>query len=131
MPITYAIDQAAGIIRTRCRDDVTLPEVLAHFDDLAVHPDCPPRLDVLLDFRGMTSVPTSDQLRAAGEKMKGVRSKVQFGAIAIVVSSDAQFGIAQMFEVAAARMLGMSRVFRDLYEGERWLRSQREPESST
>ena len=38
MPVTYTIDAASGIIDTRCAGPVTLPQVLAHFDDLAADP---------------------------------------------------------------------------------------------
>jgi hypothetical protein len=130
VPITYSIDRPAGVIRTRCRDPVTLPEVLGHFEELTADPECPPRLDVLLDFRGMTSVPTSEQLQAAGERMREIRSRIAFGACAIVVDNDAVHATAMIFQVAAARNLRASRIFHDLYEAERWLKTQREPDLS-
>jgi hypothetical protein len=126
VPITYSIDPTLGVIRTRCRDFVTLPEVLGHFEELVSDPESPRKLDVLLDLRGVTSVPTAENLQAAGERVREVRPRIEFGACAIVVDTDAMYATAMVFQVTAARNLRASRVFRDLYEAERWLKSQRE-----
>lgn len=131
MPVTYSLDLPAGVVRTRCREFVTLPEVLGHFEALAADPDRPPRLDVLLDLRAVTSLPSSDKLRAAGEKMRVLRPSLEFGVCAIVVDSDPQHATAMLFQVAAARSFTASRIFRDLYEAERWLKTQREPDSGS
>ena len=48
MPVTYKIDKADGIIRTKCTGPVTIGEVIEHFHALERDPDCPSRLDVLL-----------------------------------------------------------------------------------
>ena len=56
VPVVYQISK--GLIRTRCYGPVTLPEVAEHFRELERDPDCPPRLDVLLDLRDITSLPS-------------------------------------------------------------------------
>ena len=66
MPVLYEIDQARGLIHTRCVGAATFAEVMGHFAALAADPACPPRLAVLLDLRETTSSPQPDQLRAAG-----------------------------------------------------------------
>jgi len=127
VPVTYSIDRVDAVVRTRCQGFVTLPEVLAHFDELANDPSRPQKLDVLLDLRSMTSLPATDKLRSVGDKMGEVRARVEFGACAIVVDSDPLYATAMLFEVVAARAFRSSRVFRDLYEAERWLKAQRSP----
>lgn len=126
MPVTYRIDSAVGLIRTRCEGFVTLPEVLAHFHELAADPDCPPLLDVLLDLRFITSVPSIDKLQAVGTEIARIRPVVEFGACAIVAEKDEVFATAKVFEVVAARMFQASRVFRRISEAEEWLTSQRQ-----
>jgi hypothetical protein len=129
VPVTYTLDIPAGLVRTRCRGAVTLPEVLEHFDMLASDRDRPPRMDVLLDLRGDTSLPSSAQLRTAAEKMRSLRPSLEFGVCAVLVDSDTQHATAMLFQVAAARAFTASRIFRDLYEAERWLKTQREPDA--
>jgi hypothetical protein len=136
MPITYQIDTAEGIIRTKCIGDVTLDEVIGHFQQLACHPDCPDHLDVLLDLSKETTTPKSQELRVVTSAIGGVRSRVQFGACAIVARRDALFGMLRMFEVFAEELFRKTRIFSSTSEAETWLAVQHKagrrqsPESS-
>jgi hypothetical protein len=121
MSVTYRIDQAKRRIHTRCVGAVTLDEVLQHFADLVRDPDCPGRLDVLLDLSETTSLPTSYQLTAVTTEVARVRPRVQFDGCAIIAMQDALFGMARMFEVFAENYFGATRVCRTMDEGIRWL----------
>jgi hypothetical protein len=121
MTVTYRIDQAKRRIHTRCVGAVTLDEVLQHFADLVRDPDCPARLDVLLDLSETTSLPTSYQLSAVTTEVARVRPRVQFDGCAIIATQDALFGMARMFEVFAENYFGATRVCRTMDEGTRWL----------
>jgi len=125
MAITYLIDQAQGLIRTRCIRDVTLEEVMAHFRELEENPDCPQRLDVLLDLSEMTTVPESEELRTVCSVISGVRPRVQFGACAIVATKDALYGMIRMFEIFAEQQFASLQTFREHGEAEKWLQSVR------
>ena len=70
MAVTYQIDKAGRIIRTRCIGLVTLEEVIDHFRVLARDPDCPDYLDVLLDLSEQTSVPTKENLRQPSDQQR-------------------------------------------------------------
>jgi len=96
-----------------------------HFDELEKDPDCPPRLDVLLDFSDMQSLPDTDQLVAVADQMRHVAYRVKFGACAIVAKSDIMFGIARMYTVYAEPHFATARVFRDFLQAEFWLNSMR------
>ena len=124
MPVTYEIDTKNAVIRTRCTGYVTLPEVLEHFRELASS-RCPSELDVLLDLRSSTSLPTDDQLRMVGAAIQGIRENVRFGSCAIVAPQDPMYGTAMIFEVFAARGFRESRVFREIGEAEYWLSGRR------
>jgi hypothetical protein len=121
MTVTYQIDQAKRRIHTRCAGAVTLDEVLQHFADLVGDPDCPARLDVLLDLSETTSLPTSHQLTAVTTEVARVRPRVQFDGCAIIATQDALFGMARMFEVFAESYFVATHVFRTMDEGTRWL----------
>jgi len=107
MPITYRIDRERSRIVTTCAGDVTLPEVT-------------PRLNVLLDLTRQTSVPMAPQIQAAADRV-GLVTNVVFEACAIVVSREAMFGMARMFEVLARGHFAVLRTFRDRQESEEWL----------
>ena len=125
MPVTYQIDKANGIIRTRCIGPVTIEEVIDHFRVLERDPDCPDRVDVLLDVSEETSVPTKENLREVSHEISRIRGNVQFGRCAIVASSDVLFGMLRMFEVFAEQCFRQTYVFRTVGEAEAWLVSQR------
>src|SRR5262249_25084409 len=98
MPITYRIDRERSRIITTCSGDVTLPEVMAHFDELQRDPEVSPRLNVLLDLTQQTSIPLARQMQAAADRV-GLVTNIVFEACAIVASREAMFGMARMFEV--------------------------------
>jgi hypothetical protein len=130
MPVIYQLDASNGIIRTRCVGEVTLEEVLGHFRDLARDPDCPRRLDVLLDLSEQTSLPESQELRAVAYEMSRVRERVEFGTCAVVAYENALFGMLRMFQVFTEELCGETWVFRSLPEAEAWLAERREARRS-
>jgi hypothetical protein len=124
MPIQYRIDPERGRIRTTCSGNVTLDDVLAHFDALERDPQCPPRLDVLLDLTTQETPPRPDQLRSVAEHIRAVTGPA-FGLCAIVTSSESMFGLLRMFEVYAEAHFEQLRVFRDSAAAEAWLDAAR------
>jgi hypothetical protein len=126
MPVTYQIDAESGIIRTRCIGAVTLKEVLGHFQDLIRDPDCPRRLDVLLDLSEETSLPESEEIRIVAYEISRVRERVEFGTCAVVACSDALYGMLRMFQVFTEEVFAETWVFRSLSEAEAWLVERRD-----
>ena len=124
MPVTYEIDKANRIIRTRCIGAVTIEEVVDHFRVLEGDPDCPDRIDVLLDLSEVTSLPNRGNLQDVTRAMSRIRDRVQFGSCAIVACTDALFGFIRMFEVLAEPHFSESHVFWTLTEAEAWLTSK-------
>ena len=124
MPVKYQIDKVNRIIRTRCIGPVTIEEVVGHFRALERDPDCPDRMNVLLDLREETSVPKKENLEEVTREIRRIRGRVHFGTCAIVACTDAPFGMLRMFEVFAEEYFRESRVFRTASEAEAWLASQ-------
>jgi hypothetical protein len=124
MPVTYEIDRKRERIRTRCIGAVTIEEVVGHFAALGQDPDCPDRADVLLDLSEQTSIPTKEHLEVVTRAIRGVRSRVQFGAFAVVAFQDALFGMLRMLEVFAEQYFQETCVFRTVAEAEAWLDSR-------
>ena len=125
MPVTYQIDKANRIIRTKCTGPVTIEEVLDHFRLLEGNPNCPDRADVLLDLSKQSSIPDAENLREVTSAIRKIQYRVQFGTCAIVARQDALFGMLRMFEVFAEKYFSAIGVFRTINEAEAWLASQR------
>jgi len=123
MPVTYRIDPGRRRILTRCTGETTLPEVLAHFDELERDPRVPGGADVLLDLMGMTSLPNVGQLRSAADRAAAAGGKVRFGAIAIVSDGRDAAGMARAFGTLTAQLFTSSGVFSSRVEAETFLES--------
>jgi hypothetical protein len=121
MPITYRIDSELNRIVTRCTGETMLKEVLGHFDELEADPDVPKHADVLLDLTEITNLPNVGQIRAAAERAGDASRKVGFGSCAIVVGSEAWFGMARVFEAFTERYFERGSVFRSREAAEVWL----------
>jgi len=124
MPVLYRIDKTNAMIRTTCEGNVTFAEVVDHFKILIQDPDCPARLDVLLDLSSTTSIPGPLQLRAVSDQIGLIHQRVAFGACAIVATREVLYGMLRMFEVFAGRWFQGIRVCRTLDEARNWLNSQ-------
>jgi hypothetical protein len=121
MPVRYQINHEASIIETRCTGEVTMDEVLGHFQQLEAEPSLPGRLDVLLDLENSTTLPESAQLLEVTQAIERLKTKVEWGTCAIIASCDALFGMIRMFEVFAEGLFARTRVFRERKEAESWL----------
>lgn len=126
MPVTYQIDAATAIIRTKCSGDVTLDEVIGHFHELERDPHRGDRLDVMLDLSEQTSIPQSGDLRVVTREIGNIRASVQFGACAIVACTDVLFGMIRMFQVFTEDLFREVCVFRSVPEAEEWLAGRRD-----
>lgn len=125
MPVTYEIESEAGILRTRCRGQVTFEEAIGHFRALEGDDSLPRPVDALLDLTETQSLPETNQIRSVAVEVDRVRSHVQWGASAIVASGDALYGMTRMFHAFVERFFAASNVFRNIEEAERWLASMR------
>lgn len=124
MPVTYTIDAERRRIATRCGDFTTLREVLSHFDELELDPDCPRDAEVLLDLTEMTAPPNLDQMRSAAARASDAARRIRFGSCAILVGNEAMFGMARVFEAFADGSFPRISVFRSRDAAEEWLETQ-------
>lgn len=108
---------------------MTLQEVIDHLRKLQQDPECPERLDVLLDLSEASSLPEC-QLLVVITELKKIRSAVSFDACAIQASRPSLFGMMRMFEVLAEELFRVTRTFQSATEAETWLLSEQEMPST-
>lgn len=130
MPVRYRIGPEHRLIRTNCYGDVTTEECVQHFRMLASDPLAADELDVFLDLSEASTIPLNFELMRIVDAMQTVRSRVRFGACAILVANAPLFGMMRVFEVFAEKLFRVVRTFRDREQAEAWLASQRMAEKS-
>jgi hypothetical protein len=123
MPISYSINVSAALITTRCVGHVTVAEVLEHFKELPRVWPAVDRLDVFLDLRELTSLPTLAELQEVAAEIEGQIGPHRFGRCAVVTdgSRDLLHESMQMFEILVNPLFEEIRVFRSALEAVVWL----------
>jgi hypothetical protein len=118
MAVGYSIDREREIVLSRGWSEVLGKDVLMHARTLGADNQFVPHYDQLIDLR---HVDRSD-ITANAIWSLAVDSPFRAGAQrAIVVGSDAHFGLARMFEALRYGMGEDILVTRDIDEGIRWL----------
>jgi hypothetical protein len=125
MPIAYDIDTDRRLIRTRCPQGTTLADVLAHFAELRAIPSLPQPLNVLLDLSGMDELPGLGQMEAAAGGTASLTPNLRWGALAIVVGTEAARQTATIYGALISYYFERVRVFRDPTEADLWLPAAR------
>ena len=121
LPITYSIDVPSALITTKCIGRVTVEEVLEHFRELPrVWPPVD-RLDVFLDLRQQTSLPTLEELQSVAAEMETQIGTHRFGRCAVVTDRNLVYESAQMFQVLVNRYFDEIHVFRTAEGAVVWL----------
>jgi hypothetical protein len=121
MPISYEIDREHALVRTTLVGFVTFAEVMAHFDALESDPRRGGTMNVLIDIRGLTSVPETGQLRRAANRIDPERSPLQYDLLAIVASEPATIGTGKLFAVFARERFRASMIVPTIEAAEQWL----------
>jgi hypothetical protein len=121
MTIQYQIDRSIRRITTRAFAEVTIEEVLEHFDELLADPSYEPGLDALVDLVDCETLLGIDQIRSVAEHTTADLSSLRFGRLAIVVVSDALFGMVRMFHTLSEAAFSDAQVFRDRDQALQWL----------
>ncbi len=123
MPAFYKIDRENRLVMTTASGVFTLADILAHEEKLRLDPDFDPSFSQLLDASHITKLEiTSEHIRRlAQDSLFSPDSRR-----ALLVSNDAAFGLARMFEILreSAGDTGIE-VFRSLDEALEWVLSRR------
>ena len=118
MPMTYRLHPTLPLILARVEGELTLAHVRDYVRALRHEPRVTAEWCDLVEMAGMTSAITTVEWVAFRAWLEQYPA---FPRSAIVALTDAEFGIARMYELAARRKEGGVRVFRERTEAIAWL----------
>jgi hypothetical protein len=121
MTIQYRIDASINRITTQVFGEVSIDEVFAHFDELVADPSYETDLDALLDLTDCRTLGEFVEIRMVAARVTADHSSLRFGRMAIVVASEALFGILRMFHTLSESAFTEAQIFRDRDEALQWL----------
>jgi hypothetical protein len=78
-------------------------------------------MNVLIDIRGLTSVPETGQLRRTANRIDPERTSLQYGVCAIVASDPSAVGTGKLFAVFARERFRATTIVPTLEAAEQWL----------
>jgi len=129
MPSSYKIDKENRLVISTGSGVLTLPDALAHQEQLLKDPDFDPSFSQLLDFTHVTDVELSSEEihRLARTTVFSANSRRAF-----LVNSDLKFGLARMFAIMRESFGEKGiRVFRNSDDALDWVlgRSREQPKN--
>ena len=129
MPITHHVDRELNILFvTRSGPVSSLDEQKAlrarRVDRLVV-----PGIPVLVDCRWVEPSDNSDTVKYIADKVTKMAARLRCGPVAIVVSSQAEFGMARMYQIVTEPAHPDTGVFLDYDKALEWIEEMRSSSS--
>jgi hypothetical protein len=120
MPIQYRIDQSDMLVRLELSDPLDLEQVQEAVHRLVSDPALRPGLNFISDHSKLDFTATTDFVRAIRTPLIDLVERLGPFRCAIVVPSDASYGMARMAESLTEDIHAEVLAFRSLEEAESW-----------
>lgn len=124
MPIDHVVDQKTGIMHVRRWGKITTCDEDSALSKRREDPLVMPGISVIVDCREVDPPDTTHLTNHIAAKISAMAAKLDCGPVAIVVSSDVQYGMARMFMGLTALTHPNTEVFRSYDEALDWLKKQ-------
>ncbi|MCH9651215.1 MAG: hypothetical protein K0U98_23525 [Deltaproteobacteria bacterium] len=122
MPIETTIDSVRGIVVQRVQGELDSNDVIEAQKRLYLDPDHDPALPVLWDTReGSASSMPFGEMENLVDRSEKLWENMGQGRTAILVASEADFGMGRMYQALADQMPRRLAVFYDYEEAIAWL----------
>jgi hypothetical protein len=123
MPFEYSIDTQTGMRIHICTGNVTADGILQALGDVYSRENFSHAQHALWDFRNCTSDISSDEMENIIIYVRKFRKGPGGGKVALVVSKDADFGLARMYGLLSEYQVDRKlMVFRDYDQALKWLK---------
>ena len=122
MPISYRIEKNEGLLYLTVHGPIDPQQIIANSDKMLADPDYAPGMNMFVDAREMDiSGANSGDLELIAADSLSKRELFAPSRCAVVVASDAAFGIVRMYEVYSEDHPLTVRAFRNENEAREWL----------
>ncbi len=119
MAISYELNDQLLIIKTE--GDFQPEDLQATFEKVFSNADFKPGIKILVHDLDSVFVPTSKQLESGAKNIEEIMKKFS-SKMAIVVSSDVNYGMGRMMEIFCEQRDIVVKVFKELDRAKMWLK---------
>ena len=124
MSIEHMVDKKTGIMHVRRWGKITTHDehdaIIKRSEDPLVVPDIP----VIVDCREVEPADTTEVVKYIADRATAIAAELDCGPVAIVVSSDLEYGMARMYMGLTELKHPNTRTFRDYDTAVTWLGNQ-------
>jgi hypothetical protein len=122
MPIEHMVEERTGMMHVRRWGQIT-----THDEEDALHkrrkdPLIVPNIPVIVDCREVDPPDTTETVQYIADQVTALAADLACGPVAIVVSSDVEYGMARMYMALTELKHPNIRVFRSYDNALKWLR---------
>ncbi len=121
MTVEYRVDRSQSLVCLTLSDPLDANQIAEFVHELTSDSDLEPGMNILSDHTGLEFTPTTAVVKTIPRLIDQIAERLGPFRCALVVPSDASFGMARMMEGVSAGSLGEIRAFRTLEEAELWL----------
>jgi len=124
MPITSRIDQTAGVIVCTVKGEPSIEHFGGAVDEYLRHPNFKPGMNALWDLRTavLENFSPNKSMSRVAQAFGRIRDERGSGyKLALVATSDLEFGLSRQYEALMDRLPFTVQVFRDYDEAWRWV----------
>jgi hypothetical protein len=125
VPIEHQVDEKTGILNVRRWGNITARDEIDALMSRAEDPLVIPGIPVLVDCREVDPPDSTEMIQYLANKIIFIAAELDCGPVAIVVSSDVEYGMARMYMALAELDHPNIDVFRSMDNALRWLNKKR------
>ena len=124
MPIEHTVDEKTGIMHVRRWGKITTHDEKAALEKRKNDPLVVPNIPVIVDCRKVDPPDSIEVVRYLADMATTIAAELDCGPVAIVVSSDVEYGMARMYMGLTVLKHPNTRVFRKYNNALIWLLKQ-------
>jgi hypothetical protein len=121
----HRIDREQRVVYVTFAGDVSMESLHAARDAVLADPAFTPGMDIFIECRVITTLPTPDEIRSIALRALMQRADVRHGRVAIVATTAKSYQAAQLFELFTDAPAERIAVFTDPLDARAWLAASR------
>lgn len=125
MPIEHRVDEKTGFLHVRRWGTITAQDEIQALKSRSEDPLVIPGIPVLVDCREVEPPDSTEVIQYLANRIIYIAAELDCGPVAIVVSSDVEYGMARMYMTLTELNHPNIDVFRSMDKALRWLNKQR------
>ena len=122
MPVNTVIDKKAGVMIRTVTGELTFEDIKSSYEASLIRPDFQMNMNVIWGLRDAdaSKIYKEDVIKIARYFETYIKNGDEYKA-ALVVSSDLEYGLSRMYQVAVADLPAEIGIFRSLEEAKKWV----------